>query len=48
MKESLLTNSGTLHSQDRKSLPPLFTRYYRTELHALVTLDGSAGIRPAR
>ena len=25
MKESLLTSSGTLHSLDRKSLPPLYT-----------------------
>lgn len=37
MKELLMTNSGTLHSLDRKSLPPLYTQYYRTELHALVS-----------
>ena len=33
----MLTASGTLHSQDRRSLPPLFTQYYRTELHQLVS-----------
>ena len=37
MKESLLTSSGTLHSLDRKSLPPLYTQYYRSELHSLVS-----------
>lgn len=37
MKESLMTSSGTLHSLDRKSLPPLFTQYYRSELHAVVS-----------
>ena len=37
MKESLLTNSGTLHSQDRKSLPPLYTQYFRSELHSMVS-----------
>ncbi|CAK8987052.1 unnamed protein product, partial [Durusdinium trenchii] len=37
MKESLMTSSGTLHSLDRKSLPPLYTQYYRSELHSLVS-----------
>ena len=37
MKESLMTNSGTLHSLDRKSLPPLYTQYYRNELHSMVS-----------
>ena len=37
MKESLLTSSGTLHSLHRKSLPPLFTQYYRSELHSQVS-----------
>lgn len=37
MKESLLTSSGTLHSQDRKSLPPLYTQYYRCKLRSLVS-----------
>lgn len=37
MKESLMTSSGTLHSVDRKSLPPLYTQYYRSELHSMVS-----------
>ena len=37
MKESTLTASGMLRSQDRRSLPPLFAQYYRTELHQLVS-----------
>ena len=37
MKDLLLTSAGTLHSVDRRSLPPLYTQYYRAELHALVS-----------
>ena len=35
MKESVLTQSGTLFSQDRKSLPPIFSQYYRSEMQSL-------------
>lgn len=35
MKESLLTQSGTLYSQNRKSLPPIFSQYYRLEMQPL-------------
>ena len=35
MKESLLTQSGSLYSVDRKSLPPIFSQYYRLEMQAL-------------
>ena len=35
MKESLLTQSGSLYSQDRKTLPPIFSQYYRSEMQAL-------------
>ena len=35
MKESLLTQSGSLFSQDRKSLPPIFSQYFRCEMQAL-------------
>ena len=35
MKESLLTQSGTLYSQDRKALPPIFSRYFRSEMQQL-------------
>ena len=35
MKEATLTLAGTLHSQDKRSLPPLFTQYFRTELQGL-------------
>ena len=37
MKESLLTQSGTLYSQDRKALPPIFSRYFRSEMQSLCT-----------
>ena len=37
MKESLLTQSGTLYSQDRKALPPIFSQYYRSQVQALCT-----------
>ena len=35
MKESLLTQSGTLYSQDRKALPPIFSRYFRSGMQPL-------------
>ena len=35
MKEAMLTSAGTLHSQDKKSLPPLFSQYFRSELQGL-------------
>ena len=35
MKESLLTQSGTQYSQDRKALPPIFSRYFRSEMQQL-------------
>ena len=35
MKEAMLTSAGTLHSQDKRSLPPLFSQYFRSELQGL-------------
>lgn len=35
MKEALLTQSGTLYSQNRRSLPPIFSQYYRLEMQPL-------------
>ncbi|CAK9027435.1 unnamed protein product [Durusdinium trenchii] len=35
MKESLLTQSGSLYAQDRKTLPPIFSQFYRSEMQAL-------------
>ena len=35
MKESLLTQSGSLYSQDRKTLPPIFSQFFRSEMQAL-------------
>ena len=35
MKDSLLTQSGSLYSQDRKSLPPIFSQYFRQEMQPL-------------
>ena len=35
MKESLLTQSGSLYSQDRRTLPPIFSQFFRSEMQAL-------------